>query len=175
MPPLNGRVWPYPKAGHCCRDGRIPAVPGVRQSLPHPTRTRQCEEALEHQVELSGQLNELRHAGSEKASTGRNPRGVSWALNCPRWGRGRSQQCLPPSLGLLRQRVSVSLERRGGAPSGLRRRRAPPGWRSRGNLPKLLLLPPQRHLRRRLLQLKDSHRVCALPCWDVPTISNPIF
>lgn len=63
--------------------------------------------------------------------------------------------------------MSVSPERRGGAPSGLRVKRGQWGGEKKGNFPKLLLLPPQGPQRLRLLLLKILIECPALPCWEV--------
>ena len=43
------------------------------------------------------QLNKRRQAGSERASAGRNPRGVSRALNCPAPHGEEGEASLPAS------------------------------------------------------------------------------
>lgn len=53
-------------------------------------------------------LRKLPQGGAQRVHPGPQP--------TPSLPRRRSQQCLPPSLWLLRQRVSVSLGRRGWGP-----------------------------------------------------------
>lgn len=93
-------------------------------------------------MELSVQLNKHRLAGSQGASA-RNPRGVSWALNCPTMGK-REKPAVSPSQALAPRTKSLCVPgEEGWGPIWPEGEMGAVGWGERGNLPKLLLLPPQ--------------------------------